>query len=55
MIKKESLSYLGAGMNVDPGHEARKMIDQPREKIELTFPEPMSDAVQRKRSYTRIE
>src|SRR5256885_16281579 len=55
MIKEETLPDPGARMDVDPGEEAREMIDQPREKEQPSFPKPVSDTVQRESGHARIE
>ena len=43
VVEEEALADLRAGMNVDRGQEAREMVDQPREEIEVPLPQPVRE------------
>src|SRR5206468_11491785 len=45
MIEEEMSSDLCARVNVDPGQEAREVVYQAGDKIELAFPEPVREPV----------
>ena len=55
VIEKEALSDPGARVDVDRGQEAREMVDQPREEIEVSLPQPVADPMQAHRPDARIE
>ena len=55
VVDEEVAADLGAGMDVDRGQEAREMVHQPRQEIELPVPQPVADAVKAERQDAGIE
>src|SRR5437763_4894865 len=55
VVEEEALTDLRAGMNVDPGQEAREMVDQAREEEQPSLPQPMRCPVKRQRGDAGIE
>jgi hypothetical protein len=45
-VKPWSMKNLGAGVNIDRGDGARKMIHQPRQEVELAAVKPVRNPVQ---------
>ena len=55
VIKEKPLTDLGSGMNVDRRQKSGKVVDEPSQKIQPAFPQPMSEPVEAKGQNSRIK
>jgi hypothetical protein len=54
VVDEEAAADVGAGMDVDAGHEAADVGDEAGRQLDVTPPEPVRESVEQERVHARI-